>query len=106
MKKERYNFANEWLPKLKGKEHMIVYIDKTSVRVGESRGQIWVTRTTREAYHKDCIDVRYRGYTELMFWGCYTQEMRGPSYIFGKETATEKEAAQEDLNTRNSNYLS
>ena len=41
-----------------------------------------------------------------MFWRCYTQDMRGPSYIFGKETTAEKQAAQDDLNTRNSDYLS
>ena len=38
IKKERYTFAKEWLPKLKGKEHMIMYTNKTSVRVEESRG--------------------------------------------------------------------
>ena len=80
---------------------MIVYTDETSVRVGESRGQIWVTRLDSEAYHKDCVDVRYRGYTELMFWAAYTAELKGPCYMFGKETGAEKEAAREDLAQRN-----
>ena len=101
MKKERLQFVTEWEPKLKGKEHLIIYTDETSVRVGESRGQIWVTRTPEEAYHKDCVDVRYRGYTELMFWAAYTSELKGPYYMFGKETTIEKEAAKEDLAQRN-----
>ena len=75
------------------------------MRVGESRGQIWVTRRHDEVWNKDCIDVRYRGYTEMMFWGCYTSEIRGPSFMFTKETAPERHQAQEDLNDRNSEYL-
>ena len=101
MKHDRLGFVIEWESKLKGKEHLIVYTNKTSVRVGESRGQIWVTRRDDEAYYKDCVNVRYRGYTELMFWATYTSEMKGPSYMFGKETAAEKEAAKQDLAARN-----
>ncbi len=104
-KLQRLEFAIEWLEKLRGKEHMIVHSDETSIRVGESRGQIWVTRLPSEAYHKHCIDVRYRGYTEMMFWGCYTSELRGPSFMFSKETAPERHEAQEDLNDRNADYL-
>ena len=104
-KLERLQFAIEWLEKLRGKEHMVVHSDETSIRVGESRGQMWVTRLPGEEYHKDCLDVRYRGYTEMMLWGCYTSEMRGPSFMFTKETAPERQQAQEDLNNRNSEYL-
>lgn len=50
-----------------------------------------------EVWYKDCIDVRYRGYTELMFWACYTSKLRGPCYMFGKETSAEKSQAQDDL---------
>ena len=102
MKKERLDFVTEWQPRLEGKEHMIVHTDETSVRVGESRGQIWVTRLPSEVYHKDCIDMRYRGYTELMFWAAYTSELKGPSYMFSKETTAEKDQAREDLAQRNS----
>ena len=101
MKAERLGFVTEWEPKLRGKEHMIVHTDETSVRVGESRGQIWVTRLADEVYHKDCVDVRYRGYTELMFWAAYTSELKGPSYIFSQETAAERAHAKEDLAQRN-----
>lgn len=101
MKKERLEFVTEWELKLQGKEHMIVHTDETSVRVGESRGQIWVTRLQDEAYHKDCVDVRYRGYTELIFWAAYTSEIKGSSYMFSKETVTEKNQAREDLAQRN-----
>ena len=100
MQKESLEFVTEWEPKLQGKEHMIVHTDETSVRVRESRGQIWVTRLPGEEYHKDCIDMRYRGYTELMFWAAYT-EIKDPSYMFSKETTAERDKAKEDLASRN-----
>ena len=105
MKAARQAFCEKWLEKLRGKEHMIVYTDETAVRVGESRGQIWVTRRHCEVWNKDCVDVRYQGYTKMMFWGCYTSEICGPSFMFTKETAPERHQAQEDLNDRNSEYL-
>ena len=104
-KQKRLQYAIDWLETLRGKEHMVVHSDETSIRVGETRGPIWVTRLPEEAYHKDCVDVRYRGYTEMMFWGCYTSEMLGPSFMFTKETAPERELAREDLNKRNEDYL-
>ena len=36
-----------------------------------------------------------------MFWATYTSEMKGPSYMFDKETAAEKEPVKEDLADRN-----
>ena len=60
-----------------------------------------MTRRDDEIYYKDCVNVRYREYTELMFWATYTSEMKGPSYIFNKEIAAEKEAAKQDLAARN-----
>ena len=51
--------------------------------------------------NKDCLDVRYRGYTELMFWAAYTSKMKSPTYIFDKETAAERDEAKENLADRN-----
>ena len=67
MKIDRLNFIIEWLEKLRGKEDQICYTDETAIRVGEVRGQQWVTRIKKETWHKDCIDVQYKGYTEMMF---------------------------------------
>ena len=104
-KLERLNFAVEWLEKLEGKEHMLVYCDETAVRVGESRGQQWVTILDGEKWHPDCVELRYKWFTEFIFWGCYTAEVLGPCYMFHKESADEKNVAQEDLADKNSNYL-
>ena len=84
---------------------MIVHSDETSIRVEESRRQIWVTRLSSEAYHKHYIDVRYRDYTKMMFWDCYIFELRDLSFMFSKETISERHEAQKNLNDRNTNYL-
>ena len=104
-KLERLDFAIEWLEKLEGKEHMVVYCDETAVRVGELRGQQWITILDEEEWHPDCVQHRYKGFTELMFWGCYTAEVRGPCYMFNKESIDEKKVAQKDLADKNSDYL-
>ena len=41
-----------------------------------------------------------------MFWGCYTSKLRGPYFLFGKETTAERNAAKEDLRDRNADYYS
>ena len=38
---------------------------------------------------------------ELMFWAVYTSKIKGPSFIFSKETVAERELAKEDLARRN-----
>ena len=83
---------------------MVVYCDETAVRVGETRGQKWVTMLGEEEWHPDYFKHRYKGFTELMFWGCYTAEVLGPCYMFDKESADEKKVAQ-DLADKNSDYL-
>ena len=103
-KNQRLNFCTEWVDKLRGKEHQIVFCDEMTIRAGERRGQMWITRTEEEAYHPDCIESRFSAFTELMFWGCYTMYRQGPRIIFDKETQEEKEIAQEDITTRNGPY--
>ena len=104
-KLKRIKFAVEWLEKLQGKDYMVFHSDKTSARVGESQGQIWVTRLPGEEYHADFLDTWHRGYTEMMFWGCYTSDIRGPSFMFTKETGPERQQARDDLNNRNAEHL-
>lgn len=73
--------------------------DETAVRVGEIRGQIWVTRRENEAYHKDCTNKRSKQYTELMFGGAYTTELKGPYYMLRREPAAEKKMAHRKILT-------
>ena len=105
MKDKRWIFSCNWVDELRDKQHIVIYTDEMTIRVGDSRGQQWYTRLQTEAWHKDCVEPRHKGYTEMMFWGCYTSEIKGPCYIFEKESADEKKLASQDLDNRNATYL-
>ena len=103
-RRRRLEFCEKWQDELRGREHMVIYCDKTTIRIGDNRGQNWVTRLDSERYHPDCIESRYKGYTELMFWGAYIKNELGPYYIFDKETQ-EKLQSQADLDERNTQFF-
>ena len=97
-------FAIRWIEEGLKFWKTVVWTDKTAVWVGETWGQQWVTRRADEVYYKDCIDVWYKQYTEMQFWGCYTVEFKGPYYMFKWETAEKKKKAEKDLREMNSEY--
>ena len=82
----------------------MIYCNKTPVKVGEIRGQDWVTRTDDKEYHPDCVGSRFKKYSDLIFWGAYTASEIGPCYLFDKESKEEKDAAETHLNLKNVNY--
>ena len=65
---------------------MVIYYDKTTIRIGDNRGQNWITRLDSERYHPDYIESRYKGFTKLIFWGACIKNELGPYYIFDKKT--------------------
>jgi transposase len=80
----------------------IIWSDETSVLLGQRRGTVRIWRDTNEAFERSCIRNRWKGYTEFMFWGCFSWDKKGPCHIWTKETAHEyKESEKEltDLNT-------
>ena len=67
--------------------------DETSVVLGQRRGSYRVLRRPNERCVKSCIRERWKGYSEFMFWGCFTYDFKGACYIWKTETAAEKRAA-------------
>ena len=100
----RLQFAIRWLEEGETFWKKVVWTDETPVKVGEVRGQIWVTRKADEAYHKDCLNTAFKKYTDLQFWACYTREFKGPCHFFARETNIEKKEADEILKQINSDY--
>ncbi len=45
----------------------VIYTDETSVKLGEVRGLIHVTRTKEEEWEPDCCEKAFSGYTTFMF---------------------------------------
>jgi transposase len=80
----------------------VIFSDETAVQLGGTRGKRRVWRLPGEAYNKHCIRRRWKGFSEFMFWGCFSYEKRGPCHIWEKETVQQKKDRKADLDTRNS----
>ncbi len=80
----------------------VIYTDETSVKLGELRNLIHVTRTKEEEWEPDCCKKAFSGYTTFMFWGSIALDWKGPCYIYQPENKKDREAsisalAAEDL---------
>ena len=69
--------------------------------LGHRRGGYRVWRKADEAFVKSTIRCRWKGYSEFMFWGCFSYDKKGPCHIWRPETKKEKEAADEVLKAMN-----
>ena len=50
---------------------------------------------------KSAIRERWKGYSEFMFWGCFTYDRKGPSHCWLPETKQQKEQAEKDIQKMN-----
>lgn len=79
----------------------VIFTDETSVVLGHRRGGYRVWRKADEAHNISVIRPRWKGYSEFMFWGCFSYDKKGPCHIYTPETKKEKEAAQEQIDALN-----
>ena len=80
----------------------VIWTDETAVVLNSRRGfknRVW--RTPGERYVRTVIRRRWKRYAELMFWGSFSYDKKGPCHIWKPETAAEKKAAQADLDRLN-----
>jgi transposase len=75
----------------------VIWSDETSVILGQRRGAIRLWRESGEAYEHTCIRRRWKGYSEFMFWGCFSWDKKGPCHIWTKETAHQRKEADKEL---------
>ncbi|KAK6857764.1 hypothetical protein PG995_005463 [Apiospora arundinis] len=71
----------------------VISSDETAVVLLQRRGGYRIWRKPEEALVKSCIRERWKGYTEFMFWGCFTYNRKGPCHAWGPETAAQRKAA-------------
>ncbi|OHW89545.1 hypothetical protein CSPAE12_11872, partial [Colletotrichum incanum] len=79
----------------------VVWSDETSVVLNHRRGSYRLWRRAYEAYTKSCIRGRWKGYSEFMFWACFTYDKKGPCHCWATESAAEKKAAAEEVERLN-----
>ncbi|KAF7575754.1 hypothetical protein PtrM4_010940 [Pyrenophora tritici-repentis] len=71
----------------------VIWSDETSVVLNHRRGGYRVWRKADEALTRSVIRERWKGYSEFMFWGCFTYNYKGPFHVWRPETAQEKREA-------------
>lgn len=80
---------------------LVIWTDETSVVLNHRRGSYRIWRTSEEALVKSCIRERWKGYSEFMFWGCFSYYKKGPCHSYIPETAAEKKKAQKVIEKMN-----
>jgi len=82
----------------------VIWSDETSVVLGARRGSTHIWRKSNEAFEKSVIRNRWKGYSEFMFWGCFSWYQKGPCHIWRVETAAEKRESELDIQQLNDLY--
>lgn len=79
----------------------VIFSDESSVVLSHRRGSYKIWRKATERVIKSCIRPRWKGYSEFMFWGCFSYDQKGPCHIWQPETKAEKAAATAEINSLN-----
>ena len=82
----------------------VIWSDETSVILGQRRGTVRVWRNTGEAYDRSVIRHRWKGFSEFMFWGCFSWDKKGPCHIWTTETAAERKESEKELAILNETF--
>ena len=75
----------------------VIWSDETSVMLNAVRGKRLQWRTSKEMNDKTCIRRRWKGRSEFMFWGCFSDDKKVPFHIWKTESAKEKKTTEEKL---------
>ena len=70
-------------------------------QIGFRKGGYKVWRTPEELFTKSCIRPHWKGFSEFMFWGCFSYDKKGPCHIRKPEIKTERATAQEEIHKLN-----
>ena len=100
-RKDRYQWALKFKDWTLDDWKRVCFSDETSVQVGHRRGSDRVWRKPSERDDKTCSRARWKGYSDFMFWGCFSYDYKGPCHIWKAETATEKKESVTAINKLN-----
>jgi Transposase/DDE superfamily endonuclease len=79
----------------------VIWSDETSVILGQRRGAVRLWRRPNEAYEPTVIRNRWKGFSEFMFWGCFSWDKKGPYHIWEPEIAQERIEAEKEIQQMN-----
>ena len=79
----------------------VIWSDETSVVLNHRRGGYRVWRKSDEAFVRSCIRERWKGYSEFMFWACFSYDKKGPCHCWLPELAAEKRQSLVEIEALN-----
>jgi hypothetical protein len=79
----------------------VIFTDETAVVLGQRRGAIRVWRTVVDSHNPTCVRRRWKGYSDLMVWGCFTYDKKGPLHFFEPESQHQKKLAEQQIERLN-----
>ena len=99
MKKSRLEFTIKYKDWTMEDWKRVIWTDETSVVLGHRRGNNRIWRTAQEGQEPvtSTRRERYKGFTEFMFWGCFSYDYKGPCHCWKSETAKEKKIAENHI---------
>jgi hypothetical protein len=68
----------------------VIWTDETSVVLSHRRGATRVWRASGEAYEDIVIRRRWKGFSEFMFWGCFSCDFKGHCHIWRTQTVSQR----------------
>ena len=100
-RKERYQWALKFKDWTLDDWKRVCFSDETSVQVGHRRGGDRVWRKPSERDDKTCSKARWKGFSDFMFWGCFSYNFKGPCHIWQKETVQERKDSEKAIHLMN-----
>ena len=82
----------------------VIWSDETSVVIGMRRGAVRVWRPPEEKYAPSCVRNRWKGFSDFMFWGCFSYDSKGPCHIYKKETPKEVAESVKEIEKLNNEW--
>jgi DDE superfamily endonuclease len=79
----------------------VIFSDETSVQMAAVRGKRRVWRKKEETYHPHVVARRWKGFSDFMWWSCFSYDEKGPYHIWEDETLAKKRSCKADLAARN-----
>ena len=79
----------------------MIFSDETSVQLSAVRGRRRIQRKKSEVYYPYVVTTRWKGFSEFMWWSCFSYDKKGPYHIWEDETPAEKKAMKKDLDAWN-----
>ncbi|CAK5268436.1 unnamed protein product [Mycena citricolor] len=60
----------------------VIWSDECYIHLESGGGRVWVTQTSEETYHEDCLVPRFKqSPVRVMVWGCIAQNWKGPLIV-------------------------